>query len=35
MNHGPRFWRLVERLYPDWRAARAILKQEGAALPLI
>jgi len=35
MNHGPSFWRLVERLYPDWRAARAILKQEGAALPLI
>lgn len=35
MNHGPRFWRLVENIYPDWRAARATLKQEGAALPLI
>ncbi|MEW6515194.1 MAG: SprT family zinc-dependent metalloprotease [Pseudomonadota bacterium] len=35
MNHGARFWRLVERIYPDWRAARAALKQEGAALPLI
>lgn len=35
MNHGPRFWRLVEQLYPDWRAARATLRQEGAALPLI
>lgn len=35
MNHGPRFWSLVESLYPDWRAARATLKREGAALPLI
>lgn len=35
MNHGPRFWRLVERIYPDWRAARVLLKNEGAALPLI
>ncbi len=35
MNHGPRFWRLVERLHPDWRAARAQLKREGAVLPLI
>ena len=35
MNHGPRFWRVVERLYPDWRVARAALKRDGAALPLI
>lgn len=35
MNHGPRFWRLVESIYPDWRVARETLKQEGAALPLI
>ncbi|MDI6749560.1 MAG: SprT family zinc-dependent metalloprotease [Rhodocyclaceae bacterium] len=35
MNHSPRFWQVVERLYPDWRAARARLRQEGAALPLI
>jgi hypothetical protein len=35
MNHGPRFWRLVETIYPDWRVARATLRQEGAALPLI
>ncbi|NWG30690.1 MAG: M48 family metallopeptidase [Rhodocyclaceae bacterium] len=35
MNHGPRFWRVVEGLYTDWRAARARLKHEGAALPLI
>jgi len=35
MNHGPRFWATVERLYPDWRAARARLKQVGMALPLL
>jgi predicted metal-dependent hydrolase len=35
MNHGPRFWRLVERIYPDWRAARAVLRRDGAVLPLI
>jgi len=35
MNHGPRFWRLVEQLYPDWRAARAQLKDAGAVLPQI
>lgn len=35
MNHGPRFWALVERLHPDWRAARHELKRQGADLPLI
>lgn len=35
MNHGPRFWKLVERLYPDWRNARESLKRLGAGLPLL
>lgn len=26
MNHGPRFWSLVERLCPDWRARRRELR---------
>ncbi len=35
MNHSPRFWAVVERLYPDWRSARAALRQAAAALPVI
>lgn len=35
MNHSPRFWQVVERLYPDWRVARARLRHEGASLPII
>ena len=35
MNHSPRFWTEVERVYPDWRAARAELKQRGREIPLI
>lgn len=35
MNHGPRFWALVERLHPDWRAARTELKRLGPGLPLV
>lgn len=35
MNHSPRFWEAVARLYPDWCAARAELKLRGAKLPLI
>lgn len=35
MNHGPRFWATVERLYPDWQQARAALKRLGPGLPLI
>jgi predicted metal-dependent hydrolase len=35
MNHGPRFWAQVEKLFPDWRAARDALHRAGAALPLI
>jgi len=30
-NHSPAFWREVEALYPDYRAARVRLKQLGAA----
>ena len=32
MNHSPAFWAVVERLYGDWRPARAWLRDEGAAL---
>ena len=32
MNHGPRFWALVERLRPDWRTSRDWLRREGASL---
>ncbi|GAB1391843.1 SprT family zinc-dependent metalloprotease [Rhodocyclaceae bacterium] len=35
MNHSPRFWKQVEKLFPDWRSAREQLKQQGATLPLI
>ncbi|MEO0361314.1 MAG: SprT family zinc-dependent metalloprotease [Pseudomonadota bacterium] len=32
MNHGPRFWALVEELRPGWKAQRAWLRREGGAL---
>ena len=35
MNHSPRFWAVVERLYPDHRNARAELKRRTAELPVI
>lgn len=35
MNHSPRFWAVVEGLYPDWRAARRQLREAAAALPVI
>lgn len=35
MNHSPRFWAVVESLYPDWRAARAALRDAGRALPVL
>ena len=35
MNHSPRFWAVVERLYPDWREARAALRRAAATLPVI
>ncbi len=31
-NHGPRFWRLVQSLMPDYHERRAWLKQHGIAL---
>lgn len=35
LNHSPRFWKLVETLYPDCRAARRSLDLAAAALPII
>lgn len=35
MNHSPRFWAVVEQLYPGWRAARRGLREAAARLPLI
>ena len=32
MNHGPRFWALVERLHPGMNAPRRWLKENGATL---
>lgn len=32
MNHGPRFWRLVEELDPDWEKADKWLKRNGPGL---
>lgn len=32
MNHGKKFRALVESIYPDWRLARAYLKEEGAKI---
>ncbi len=34
LNHSKRFWRLVARLYPEWREAREQLELAGASLPL-
>ena len=35
MNHSPRFWAIVETLFPEWRAARAALRGEATGLPHI
>jgi len=35
MNHSSRFWVEVERLCPDWRAARRELKARAASIPII
>lgn len=35
LNHSKRFWRLVETLYPDWRAARKRIRLAAAVLPLL
>ena len=32
MNHGPRFWRLVAELDPDWESADKWLKRNGPGL---
>jgi predicted metal-dependent hydrolase len=32
MNHSPRFWAVVDRLYPNWQAERAWLHRHGGAL---
>ncbi|MDR3351726.1 MAG: M48 family metallopeptidase [Zoogloeaceae bacterium] len=33
MNHSPRFWAIVERLYPDWKKARAEIRRLTPTLP--
>ena len=35
MNHSPRFWRVVGRMYPDWHAARAELRQRATEIPIL
>ena len=35
LNHSKRFWNLLARLYPDWRAAREQLELAGAAIPIL
>ena len=35
MNHSPRFWSVVESVYPDWQDARRRLREQGATLPQI
>jgi len=34
LNHSPRFYRVLESLYPRWRRAREHLELAGAALPV-
>lgn len=35
LNHSKRFWNVLARLYPEWRAARERLELAGASLPII
>lgn len=35
MNHSPRFWAVVEALYPDWKSARNELRAAGRTLLVI
>jgi len=32
MNHGPRFWKLVEKLHPDFARAQEWLRTHGRQL---
>lgn len=32
MNHSPRFWRLVDQLYPNWQQTKSWLKKYGGYL---
>jgi predicted metal-dependent hydrolase len=32
MNHGPRFWKLVEKLHPEFKTAQAWLRTHGRSL---
>lgn len=35
MNHSPRFWAVVESIYPEWEAARRELKLRGREIPIL
>ena len=35
LNHSKRFWKVVEALYPDWRAARKTIELAAATLPIL
>jgi len=35
MNHSPRFWSVVQQLYPDWRSARLALRAAALDMPQI
>jgi len=35
MNHSPRFWAVVENIFPDWQNARRELKARAADIPII
>lgn len=35
MNHSPRFWAVVDSIYPGWKTARTELKQRAASLPIL
>ncbi len=35
MNHSPKFWAVVSRVFPDWNCARNTLKVRGREIPLL
>jgi predicted metal-dependent hydrolase len=35
MNHSPRFWKVVEGLFPAWREVRDELKRRATEIPMI